>query len=70
MMILEIYKEQFGDALASQIDMPQERLLGMIEMPPKPEMGDLAFPCFSLAKMKGKAPNVIAQELSETMHRA
>lgn len=37
----------------------------LIEKPKNQALGDLAFPCFSLAKLKRKSPNVIAQELSE-----
>jgi arginyl-tRNA synthetase len=37
----------------------------MIEKPKNPAYGDLAFPCFPLAKLKRKSPNVIALELSE-----
>ena len=36
-----------------------------IEVPPNPEMGDVAFPCFPLAKVMRKAPPVIASELAE-----
>lgn len=36
-----------------------------IEKPKNEEHGDLAFPCFTLAKVKRKSPNLIAQELSE-----
>ncbi|MEH7305685.1 arginine--tRNA ligase [Neobacillus drentensis] len=37
----------------------------MIEKPKQQEHGDLAFPCFTLAKLKRKSPNVIAEELSK-----
>jgi len=37
----------------------------MIEKPKNASHGDLAFPCFTLAKLKRKSPNLIAQELSE-----
>jgi len=36
-----------------------------LEVPPNPEMGDYAFPCFALAKEWKKSPNEIAQELSK-----
>ena len=36
-----------------------------MEVPPKPEMGDFAFPCFSLAKIHKKSPLAIAQDLAE-----
>ncbi len=35
----------------------------LIETPPAAEMGEFAFPCFTLAKDFRKAPNVIAQDL-------
>lgn len=38
-------------------------ILMSIEIPPKPEMGDFAFPCFRLAKILKKAPNVIAADI-------
>ncbi|MFD1447747.1 arginine--tRNA ligase [Oceanobacillus profundus] len=37
----------------------------LIEKPKFEEQGDLAFPCFTLAKELRKAPNIIAQELAE-----
>lgn len=36
----------------------------VLQVPPKPEMGDLAFPLFAYAKAFSKAPNLLAQELS------
>lgn len=35
----------------------------LLEVPPQKEWGDLAFPCFSLAKVWRKAPQQIAQEI-------
>ncbi len=40
-------------------------LSSFLEQPPKPEMGDWAFPCFRLAKQLKKAPNQIASELQQ-----
>ncbi|WP_229714286.1 arginine--tRNA ligase [Saccharibacillus endophyticus] len=37
----------------------------MLELPPNPELGDAAFPCFALAKSLRKAPQQIASELAE-----
>ncbi|MHC4660235.1 MAG: arginine--tRNA ligase [Planctomycetota bacterium] len=36
----------------------------LFRIPPKPEMGDLSFPCFTLAKNEGRKPNEIAAELA------
>lgn len=41
-----------------------ERLL---EKPKYEDLGDVAFPCFTLAKTLKKAPNVIAQEISNSI---
>ncbi|MDY3958572.1 arginine--tRNA ligase [Romboutsia timonensis] len=42
-----------------------EEITALIEVPPNKDMGDFAFPCFKLAKVFRKAPNMIAAELSE-----
>ena len=36
----------------------------MLEIPPKPELGDFAFPCFRLAKELHKAPPMIAADIA------
>ena len=51
----------FGDAL----DLGQ--VTDMLEYPPSPENGDLAFPCFRLSKVMRKAPPMIANELKEKL---
>ncbi|MGA1199840.1 MAG: arginine--tRNA ligase, partial [Candidatus Latescibacterota bacterium] len=59
----------FVDEIAHQVaqatGLGADDVVVMMETPPKPEMGDYAFPCFTLAKTFRKAPNVIAQELAE-----
>ncbi len=40
---------------------------GMLEYPPDPEMGDLAFPCFKLSKALRRAPVQIAATISESL---
>ena len=35
-----------------------------LEVPPNPDLGDFAFPCFQLAKIQKKAPIMIAQSLA------
>lgn len=37
---------------------------GIVEVPPKPELGDYAFPCFQLAKVLRRAPAAIAADLA------
>ena len=40
-----------------------EQISEILEQPPKPELGDYAFPCFRLAKVMRKAPQMIAQDI-------
>ncbi len=42
----------------------------ILEIPPKPELGDYAFPCFSLAKIYKKNPVQIALELASRIKKA
>ena len=44
-----------------------EDITGLIEIPPKPEMGDFAFPCFRLAKTMRKAPQIIASDIKDAI---
>ncbi len=43
--------------------------LQVVEIPPNPEMGDYAFPCFKFAKKYKKAPPIIAAELKEKIEK-
>lgn len=42
----------------------EDQIQTLLETPPKRELGDLAMPCFVLAKQMRKAPPIIAQELA------
>ena len=44
-----------------------EEITALIEVPPNKEMGDYAFPCFKLAKVFRKSPNMIAADLAESI---
>jgi arginyl-tRNA synthetase len=57
------YKSIIAENLCKYIDIEKETIERLVENPPKPEMGDFAFPCFQLAKSMKKAPNMIAQDL-------
>jgi len=41
----------------------------LVEIPPKEDMGDFAFPCFGLAKRLKKNPIVIAEDLAERLRK-
>lgn len=42
----------------------EAKISELLEVPPKPELGDFAFPCFIFAKELKKAPNQIAAEFA------
>ncbi|MBO5270566.1 MAG: arginine--tRNA ligase, partial [Clostridia bacterium] len=44
-----------------------EEIAGMLEYPPNPEMGDLAFPCFKLSKILRRSPVQIAGEIAKSI---
>lgn len=61
------YKQEFAKILYEALDheIQVKELEVLIEKPKNQQHGDLAFPCFSLAKVKRKSPTIIAQELRE-----
>jgi arginyl-tRNA synthetase len=59
------YKDLIASNLSDCTGLDKAQVLGLIEIPPKLELGDYAFPCFVLAKTLHKAPPMIANELKE-----
>ena len=55
------YKVKIAELIKQHVDLEVEAIEKLIEIPPKPEMGDYAFPCFQLSKVMRKAPNMIAE---------
>lgn len=58
------FARPFAELLAAALDQPVDEVLGLIESPPRPEMGQLAFPCFQLAKQRRAPPPQLAAELA------
>jgi arginyl-tRNA synthetase len=56
-----------AEALAECLPLSADEVAGLIEVPPDPQMGDYALPCFTLAKQLRKAPNAIAAELQQAV---
>jgi arginyl-tRNA synthetase len=63
------YKKEIAKVIGENIDVDVDKIEKLIEIPPKPEMGDYAFPCFSLAKELRKAPNKIAEEIAANINK-
>ncbi|SFA70841.1 MULTISPECIES: arginine--tRNA ligase [unclassified Bacillus (in: firmicutes)] len=60
------YVKGFASVLSPLLegDLNENEITLMIEKPKHSGLGDYAFPCFSLAKIKRKSPQVIASELA------
>jgi len=58
------FKLEIAKKISALVDMDTEKVMELIEIPPQANMGDYAFPCFQLAKVMRKSPNMIAAELS------
>ncbi|MCM1288908.1 MAG: arginine--tRNA ligase [Clostridium sp.] len=57
-------KNKIVEILEKNIEgMSSSEITNLIEIPPKAELGDFAFPCFSLAKTMRKAPQIIAEDI-------
>lgn len=50
------------------VEMSEEELMKTMEIPPEEKMGDLALPCFTMAKKMCKNPMQIAAELVEKLN--
>ncbi|BBO16471.1 arginine--tRNA ligase [Candidatus Brocadia pituitae] len=53
--------------LKEKIDLPEDEIKRLLEIPPDFKMGDYAFPCYSLSKTLKKSPNAIAGELAQAL---
>jgi len=58
-------KNEIAGLLSEASSLPREQIEGLLEFPPEPEMGDLAFPCFNLAPQWKQNPAKIAEQLLE-----
>ena len=62
------HKQMVADTLSAvlpQLDI--ETIYSLLEKPKSSEMGDIAFPAFSLAKVERKAPQAIAKDIVEKL---
>lgn len=60
-------KEEVGLLLSPLVSLEPAAVVNLLEIPPDPEFGDLAFPCFTLAKTYKKAPVQIAAALADQL---
>lgn len=61
-------KEKIAQLISNNVEgIEMSDIIASIEIPPRPDMGDFAFPCFRLAKVLRKAPNMIAADIKEAI---
>ncbi|MBN1068512.1 arginine--tRNA ligase [Clostridium botulinum] len=63
------YKNKIAQLIKEHVDLDIDAIEKLIEIPPKSEMGDYAFPCFQLSKVMRKAPNMIAETLKDAINK-
>lgn len=59
------FKSYVVDKLEEYTGLEREVIEKSVEIPPEEKMGDLAFPCFPLARVMRKAPPLIAKDMAE-----
>ena len=64
-------KQIIASELAKVIDnLDQDAILNLLEQPKSSDLGDIAFPAFSLAKVERKAPQSIAADIAEKIDQS
>lgn len=61
------YKNEIVELIKNHVPLNEEEIFNLITQPPKKDMGDYAFPCFTLAKQLRNAPPKIAVEIVEKL---
>ncbi len=61
------YRQEVIRLLKENTSLSESQIDDSLEVPPSLELGDFAFPCFSLTKELKKAPPVIAEDLVKKM---
>lgn len=62
------FKEEIAEVLSKTLELDLKELVDLIEVPKDNANGDYAFPCFRLAKILKKSPQIIATETKEKIN--
>ncbi|MCR4284796.1 MAG: arginine--tRNA ligase [archaeon] len=62
-------KKEIAKLVSKEYNLPTKEVESLIEIPPNDELGDYAFPCFSLAKKLKKSPIEIAEDLTNKLRK-
>ncbi|MCH3904650.1 MAG: arginine--tRNA ligase [Lactobacillus sp.] len=61
------FKQKVVQLVATQVDLPTEKIEQLIERPKNAKLGDYAFPAFSLAKIQHQNPAIIAKNIADNL---
>lgn len=64
---LKRFKDTVSSLISRVIGVDQLEIYKLLSIPPDPSKGDLAFPCFKLAKDKGQKPNEVAFDMENKL---
>jgi len=62
-----LLRDSLGELVGEAREVAERLLAKGLEVPPSKELGELAFPCFELAKVLGRRPKELADELATKM---
>jgi len=62
---MEAFRADIAKQTSAVLGISRKQVLDLLETPPNPKMGDLALPCFALAKELKKDPKKIASEIAK-----
>ncbi len=60
-------KEEIAQLIAPLVALEPVEVIELLEIPPEAEYGDIAFPCYTLAKKNKQSPPVIAKDLGDKL---
>ncbi|MFX1504916.1 MAG: arginine--tRNA ligase [Promethearchaeota archaeon] len=61
------YESTIIELLQQALSLSQIEISELLDIPPNPNLGDIAFPCFKLSKKLDKSPQLIAKDLEMTI---
>jgi len=62
--VFEDAKKELAGLISAWTGVSEKKIFEILEVPPKPKLGDLSFPCFELARIEKKNPAAIASVLA------
>jgi arginyl-tRNA synthetase len=64
---MKTFIDHIATVLSQSTNVSEAQIRSLIEIPPRPELGDFAFPCFVLSKQLKRSPVEVAAQLAKTL---